>query len=211
MKTLERTTGLRSVLSRSTTYDLLQALLGASRIRRVLVSDFLRPREGQRVLDIGCGTAEILEFMPAVEYVGFDPNPDYVAKARKRAGVGAQVVCDRVSDVSLSQHPPFDLVVALFVLHHLDEAEARQLFTTAVRHLAPGGLLLTADPAFVPGQSPIARFLISRDRGAFVRDEGGYRALAAASGVTPVESTVRHDLLTVPYSHCILTYRKPGP
>lgn len=128
-----------------------------------------------------------------------------------RAGSGAQIVCDRVSEVSLAQHQPFGLVVALFVLHHLDESEARQLFATAARHLEPGGLLLTADPAFVPGQSPIARFLISRDRGAFVRDEAGYRALAAAAGITPVESTVRHDLLTVPYSHCILTYRKPGP
>ena len=207
----ERTTGLRSVLSSSLIYDLLQRALGAARIRRVLVEDFLRPRAGQRVLDIGCGTAEILKFMPPVDYVGFDPNPDYVEKARARAGSGAQIVCDRVSEVSLTQYRPFDLVIALFVLHHLDEAEARQLFTTAVRHLAPGGLLLTADPAFVPGQARTARFLISRDRGAFVRDEAGYRALASASGVSPVESTVRHDLLTVPYSHCILTYRKPGP
>lgn len=210
MTTSERTTGLRSVLSNSAMYDLLQSALGAARIRRVLVNDFLRPRQGQRVLDIGCGTAEILRFMPPVEYVGFDPNPAYVQKARARAGQGARLVCDRVSEVSLAGHEPFDLVVALFVLHHLDEAEARQLFSTAVRHLAPGGLLLTADPAFVPGQSPIARFLISRDRGAFVRDEAGYRALAASTGIAPVESTVRHDLLTVPYSHCILTYRKPA-
>lgn len=197
------------MLSSATVYDLLQRGLGAARIRRILVDDYLSPRAGQRVLDIGCGTAEILRFMPPVEYVGFDPNPDYVEKARERAGAGARLVCDRVSEVSLAEHAPFDLVVALFVLHHLDDAEAGQLFTTAVRHLKPGGLLLTADPAFVPGQSPIARFLISRDRGAFVRDEAGYVRLAAARGVNPIQSTVRHDLLTVPYSHCILTHRKP--
>lgn len=208
MTTSERTTGLRSVLSSAAIYDLLQRGLGAARIRRVLVQDFLRPREGQRVLDIGCGTAEILEFMPPVEYVGFDPNPGYVEKARQRAGAGAKLVCDRVSEVSLAEHAPFDLVIALFVLHHLDETEARQLFATAVHHLAPGGLLLTADPCFVPGQNPFARFLISRDRGAFVRNEAGYRGLAG--GLSPLESTVRHDLLTVPYSHCILTYRKPS-
>lgn len=210
MTTSERTRGLRSLLSSAKIYDLLQRVLGAARIRRALVRDYLLPQPGQRVLDIGCGTAEILSFMPPVEYVGFDPNPAYVETARARAGAGARLVCDRVSEVTLTGHAPFDIVIALFVLHHLDDAEARQLFTTAVHHLKPGGLLLTADPAIVSGQSPIARFLIARDRGAFVRSEAGYRALAVEAGLTSIHSTVRHDLLTVPYSHCITTYRKGG-
>ena len=63
------------------------------------------------------------------------------------------------------------------VLHHLDDDTARQFMSVASAALKPGGRIYTVDPCYAPGQSPIARFLISRDRGQHVRDVEGYRAL----------------------------------
>lgn len=61
------TTGIRSILSIPQVYDLVQRIMGAHSGRKNLVS-CMRVHPGQRVLDIGCGTAEILSYLPDVKY-----------------------------------------------------------------------------------------------------------------------------------------------
>jgi len=68
---------LYSILSEPAVYDALQNLLGAKKSRRIFVKDYLRPQIGDKILDIGCGTARILDELPKVEYYGFDANPKY--------------------------------------------------------------------------------------------------------------------------------------
>jgi len=56
-------------------------------------------------------------------------------------------------------------------VHHLDDAEATKLFDLARSVLRPAGRLITFDGCYVPGQSPAARWILSRDRGQFVRKQ----------------------------------------
>jgi hypothetical protein len=89
------------------------------------------------------------------------------------------------------------------VLHHLDDSHALSLFKLARRGLKPGGRLVTYDGCFVAGQPKLARFVVSRDRGQYVRESAEYAKLASL--VFPeVRSFVRHDLLRIPYTHVIL-------
>ena len=74
----ETTHGLRAVLSNSKIYDLFQRIMGAKKGRTFFAERYIRAQNGDRVLDVGCGTAEIRDFLPAVEYYGFDPNPHYI-------------------------------------------------------------------------------------------------------------------------------------
>lgn len=169
--------------------------------------EHVRAEEGQRVLDIGCGPADILEYLPPVDYTGFDANPDYIATATRNYGNRGRFYCQRVSHESGAANEAFEIVLALGVLHHLDDAEAEQLFRLAHAALVPGGRLVTLDGVYVNGQNRIARLIIARDRGEHVRDERGYRAIAdrVFSNVTPV---VRTDLLNIPYTHLILECEK---
>lgn len=197
------TTGIRSVLSLPGSYSLLQRLVGAERSRRILCKTYIQPMPGERVLDIGCGTADILDHLPAVDYSGFDLNPRYVASARRRFGARGVFRCEDVGKAGFGGRDGFDLVLALAILHHLDDGEVVRLFQLAKNALRPGGRLVTFDSCYVPGQSRMARFLIDRDRGRNTRTEAGYRTLAEQ--VFPsVESHVRHDLLNIPYTHIIL-------
>ena len=82
------------------------------------------------------------------------------------------------------------------VLHHVDDETAAELFRLSRMVLEAGGRLVTSDPCFQPEQSPIARFLISRDRGRCVRSPEGYEAIARAV-FDDVTVHVRHDLLRV--------------
>ena len=166
------------------------------------MNEYIRPADGVRVLDIGCGPGTILPYLPHADYLGFDLSPEYVELAKKRFPY-AQFVCERVNKFALSARGNFDIVLALGIVHHLDDAEARQLFEIAYDALKPGGKLVTVDGVFADGQSPTARWLLARDRGEYVRNEREYISIASKVFAN-VRPSIRHDLLRIPYSHLIL-------
>lgn len=173
------TTGLRSILSHPAVYDAMQHLMGARRLRAYNVRTHVRPFPGMRILDLGCGTAEVLDALPReVDYVGYDMSPDYIAAARRRYGGRGRFHCGLLQKADVVGLEPFDLVMGTGVLHHLDDESVLAFMSTAAAALKPGGRIYTVDPCFAPGQNPIARFLISHDRGRNVRDSAGYLALA---------------------------------
>lgn len=173
------TTGIRAMLSHPLVYNTFQSLMGADKLRVRNVQNHVRPFPGMRILDLGCGTAEILKALPTdITYVGYDISPEYIAAARKRFGDRGTFHCGLLEQAEVAALEPFDLVLGTGVLHHLDDDAARQFMSVASAALKPGGRIYTVDPCYAPGQNPIARFLISRDRGQHVRDVEGYRVLA---------------------------------
>jgi SAM-dependent methyltransferase len=203
----EVTTGIRAVLARPLVYELWIRAVGGVRARRTLVRDHVRPRDGDRILDVGCGPGSLVEYLPpAVDYVGVDLNPDYIASARARLGNDRRDF--RVGDAAGldSDLRDFDIVMVFGLLHHLDDAAARNLIRRAADTLVPGGRIVTFDGVFTADQSAASRAVIARDRGQNVRTLEEYVALAAES-FTEVVATTRSDLLRIPYTHCILEGR----
>jgi len=196
-------TGPRAVLSKPLAYVSLQRLLGADRSHRRFAAEYIRARPGDRVLDIGCGPGDALRVLPEVAYLGVDLSPEYVASAEQRYGDRGRF---RIADVrvdDLAGEGPFDVILAMGLLHHLDDDTVRGLLAAARRLLAADGRFVAIDPATVPGQHRIAAWLVSLDRGRHVRGPEELRGLAAES-LPGVRATVRHDLLRVPYTHVVL-------
>jgi SAM-dependent methyltransferase len=165
--------------------------------------ELIRAQPGDRVLDIGCGTGDVLEHLGEVEYVGFDLSLDYVTRAqRKYAGRGV-FFCGALQDDVAVQHGAFDLVLATGVLHHLSDDDARSLLRVAAKALTPAGRLVTLDGCYTPQQSRIRRWLLAADRGGFVRTEPEYLALAR-SVFGDVRAKLVHDLLRIPYTHLVM-------
>lgn len=198
------TNGIRGILSNPAVYDFVQSALGANRARKLLMHDYIHPAPGDQLLDIGCGTGELVSYLPAnVHYLGFDLSQDYINSARERYGDRGRFECSDVADFKPVDLPAADIVLAIGVLHHLDDGQADRLFQAARDRLRPGGRFISIDGTLVEGQSRIARALILRDRGQNIRSPNSYQALAASKFST-ITCTVRHDLLHVPYTHCIL-------
>ena len=78
----ERKAEVWSLLAHPLVYETIQAVFGADRGRRRFVSEHLKPKPGERVLDIGCGTARVASYLCPVTYIGFEPNAEYMAKGR---------------------------------------------------------------------------------------------------------------------------------
>ena len=198
---------MKAILRLPAAYRLFHALLGTARMRRFYVDEFVRPEPGSRVVDIGCGTADILEYLPEVSYLGIDYNPNYICANRQRfpkaqfhvASVGPEL-----------QHllPPADLVMANAVLHHLTDVEATSLFATAKMLIPEHGRLVTLDNHYRPDQNPVSKLLIRNDRGRFVRSRQQYEALARPHfrSSRAVESS---SLLRLPYDIVMFEFTDP--
>ncbi len=201
MNTVEK---LSRLLSLPVMYRAFRALLGGTAAWEVYVKEYVKPKVDERVLDLGCGPADVLDYLPKLNYTGLDNNPQYIESAQKRFGEKGRFWCKDVGVAALGpERGTFDLVLATGIVHHLDDQQAVAMFDLAREALRPQGRLITFDGCYAPEQSPITRWLLGNDRGRFVRSEAEYRRLALG-GFRNVESHVRHDLLRVPYTHCIM-------
>jgi len=195
--------GMRAILKVPQIYNLYQALIGKSSLYSTLIQEYVRPEQGDRILEIGCGLGDLNLYLPPVEYLGFDADPNYIRSAREHFGDRATFVCERVSTKTLKQKNHFDIVIAFGLLHHLNDREALQVFELAAAALKPGGRLITFDGCFLENQSPIARYILSKDRGQNVRTPKGYLAIAAQI-FSKITFNIRSDLLRIPYDSIIL-------
>lgn len=203
--------GLRSrLLEIPIVYEVFMNGLAGPEASSWLVNDVIEIAPDMKVLDVGCGIADILSELPDVEYIGIDHNPKYIDKARLRFGTRGQFEVLDVNDPSFKDFGTFDRVLVLAVLHHLNDDEIKNLMRSLSKCLAKDGRLVTFDNAIIKGQHPIARFLAKADRGRFSRSPEHYRRLLESSFRVEGEF-VRHDLLRVPYTHVAFTARVATP
>jgi len=194
----------RAPLSSAKFYSAFANKVISKNIHQRIAQEFMIVVPGQRVLDIGCGPADILDFLPDIDYVGFDKSENYIRNAKQKHGERGQFNCQILSSEMASGLEKFDHVFALGLLHHLTDAEAAVLIDTAQNALKADGKFFTFDGAYTDNQSLVARWLLNKDRGNYVRTPEAYTALASAK-FSSVEKVVRTDLLRIPYTHCIMT------
>jgi SAM-dependent methyltransferase len=198
---------LKSLLVHVPVYVALQRGLGADKLRYRCI-DELALLPGETVLDVGCGPAYYFERLPDVCYFGFDTEPRYIEYAHKRWGDRADFRCAVYTEEHLVELPPVDAVLLLGLLHHLSDAESRQLLDLAARALAPSGRVISVDTCFEPRQGRISRWMSENDRGEYVREPAGFEALARES-FEEVSGEVVAGVTRLPSSHWLMRMSKP--
>ncbi len=197
----------RSALSHPSIYEFFKIIIKGRDVRYLYVKKYIKPKEGDRVLDIGCGPANILEHFPNVEYVGFDIEKKYIDSAIKYFGSRGQFFCKKLSRDVLGEKTEFDIVIAIGVLHHLNDDEAMELFELANSVMKSSSRLITVDGCYTDGQSGLARFILSRDRGRYVRTKEAYINLASKV-FSDIKVNIHDDLLRIPYTHIVMECSK---
>jgi len=149
--TPNRSTALRQYRSRARIYDLELLLFEPVRHRAI---DLMHLKNGDRVLDVGCGTGlsfAALEGLvgAAGSIVGIEQSPEMLERARARA---AENNWKNVTLISASVEEaaiPFAADAALFHFTHDIMRTARAL-ANVVGHLKPGARIVAAGLKWAP-------------------------------------------------------------
>ncbi|MEW9337158.1 MULTISPECIES: SAM-dependent methyltransferase [Streptomyces] len=119
------------------------------------------PRGDERVLDLGCGTAEwllrALATRPQLHAEGVDVSEVALTQARRsagRLGVDERLVLHRQEAADFSPPQPYDLVISVGATHAF--GGLLPTLAAARKHLAPGGRVLIGESFWERTPSPAA-------------------------------------------------------
>ena len=146
---------------------------------------------GMRVLDIGCGTGNLLALYveAGCEVYGIDASPAMLDQAKWRLGDAARL---ELGDGTALPYPDrsFDLVLITSVLHELADARRPAVLAEAARMLRPAGSALVVD--YIPGVIrhprgwPTRAVTLVAERLAGRTHFGGYRTFMRTGGLPPL-------------------------
>ncbi|MCW3127874.1 MAG: hypothetical protein JWO03_3532 [Bacteroidetes bacterium] len=179
----ENKSGIHSIISAPAIYNMVQWIAGAKMYREKMVADYIKPFDGCKILDIGCGTGEyifhIKQHCNTFEYYGFDGEGVYIDYAKRlfKGQDNIHFYHKILTEESIKEFNNFDIVIATGVMHHLDDPIVVSLLKLSKLALKPGGRLVTYDPGKYENMSFLEKFFVKYDRGRSIRYENEYAGL----------------------------------
>lgn len=203
-------------------YGAAIALMTRERIWRSDLLAQLGPRDGETIVDVGCGTGTLATLIkaaaPGADLVGVDPDPEVLDRARtkaRRRGTGVDFRQGFAGDVAdLIGRDRADKVVSSLVFHQAPIAGKREGFAAIHAALRPGGEPHIADYGWqrTPAMRLLFRQIQALDgvENTRLNAAGGLPDLIAEAGFVGVEE--RAVIATATGSISLYRAEKPhGP
>ena len=168
------------ILRIPTMYRLFQWANGADKMRRIYAKEYMRLDETASILDIACGTADILNYVEDRAHTGVDLSQKYIEydKRRYRKKENAQFICADANEYLQADRRRYDLILLMGIMHHLNDGELRSCLNMLKTQIdCCGGRLLTLDGVYQPGLTRFERALLDGDRGKHIRTLEQYLAI----------------------------------
>ena len=200
----QKSAGIYKLFEYASIFEYVQNLLGMNNNRRIWVDEYIKPKTGCSILDLGCGPCKIIDFLPSVKYTGIDINKNNIEYAKRMYADNTNLIVKDISDVELVHEDKFDIVISHSLLHHIDDVLAKKVFEIANLNLKKGGKFITADPCYYDKTKFFAKLINKLDRGNYVRVSSEYLDLAK-SVFSKVDYVIREDLGSIPTCFLIMT------
>jgi ubiquinone/menaquinone biosynthesis C-methylase UbiE len=130
-------------------YDPLIGITTRERATKGRLVELAGLAEGQRVLDVGCGTGTLALLAnaaaPGAEVVGLDADPEMLDQARAKPGAGQIHFDQGMADQLPYEDASFHRVLSSLVFHHLPRPVKEGAALEIARVLRPGGQFHLAD------------------------------------------------------------------
>lgn len=121
------------------------------------------PKEGENIIDIGCGTCEFSELIN-LDYTGIDMNESFLKKAKKRFPKRKLI---RMDAKKLDfKNNSFDKGLIMNFLHHFDDSDSNIILNEAKR-VVKNQIII--EDNIKPEKGFISKLLVRLDRGNHIR------------------------------------------
>ena len=173
----QRTGTLYDLINNPIVYKFIQKIMSGTSFRKKIILRNIKKRN-LKILDIGCGPAEIIQYIPSCEYYGYDIDKRAIEYAKKKySKKNCHFFCKKFGKKEIKKLPQFDFVILFGILHHLNNVQAKEILFLCKKKMKKNSKLLTEDPILIKNQNFVAKFLIEKDRGSNVRKKGEYLSL----------------------------------
>lgn len=172
----QKTNNLYKVLSSPVIYSIFQKLMKGDKIRKKILTSNIK-KKNPKILDIGCGLGDSLEYIKNPLYFGYDISKEYIEYAKRKYKTKGIFVCRNFTQKEIKKLPKFDYILLIGIIHHLKDKQILNLLKLIKKTLKKDGRLITLDPIFSKNQNYLAKFLISHDRGKNIKTKKEYLKL----------------------------------
>ena len=114
------------------------------------IRDYLKDKKYKNLLDIGCGTAYLIDMLAKeheAEFVGIDLSPKMIEEAEKKNIKNAKFIIGKSDELPFDDNT-FDIVTCSQSFHHYPETD--KPLQEALRVLKPGGIYIISDTGVGP-------------------------------------------------------------
>jgi len=202
---MELVKAMENPLSHPKIFNLFLSVVGGgSRSFTTLVREYIRPDNYMSILDLCCGTSNILPYLEYSEYIGIDLNVKNTEHCRKKYADKRNVhfINGDINPFLRSNEKQFDIILFLSGMHHFCDADLISCLRNVQRVLKPEGRLITIDGCLESDLPLIAKLMLKNDRGKYVRIKDAW--IEIVSSVMPdIKFSIRRDLNKIPYNHII--------
>jgi len=154
-----------------------------------IIEKYFHLEQGEKILDIGCGTGEFSPFFLKEYYVGIDIDDKNITYAKAHYNQEFKVADAR--DLPFGDNS-FDKILIVGVLHHLSMEDVQKVLQEIQRILVPKGQALIIEDTLC--DSPITKLMHSLDQGAHIRSKEAWQEILTGNFIAKTSFTFKSGI-----------------
>lgn len=153
----------------------------------------LKRIETNSVLDIGCGSGEILKYLPkTIRYTGIDSNQYFIDYAKKKYGGDIrEFICREASEIDRFITAPFDTLIFSMFIHHCSNEYVISLWDSIKESITKQVIVL--EPIITKPMDFCSKLYLSIEDGEYVKTTHELEELFSQMGLTIMKKTLHRQ------------------
>lgn len=183
-------------------YNLYQDLIGSKHFLDILIKDYIKPKQGQKILELGCGAGNVYAVFPEknLHYLGIDYSENYIHHAMNKFPEQSFICADVTKDISAEGI--FDTVFAEAIISALPDNQIVKMFGLLKKICDDNTRIIFSDMNYRDSAPKFQCFLMKHERNQFIRSKSEYVKLLTEFFVIDNISVIKHPY-RIPYEKII--------
>jgi SAM-dependent methyltransferase len=196
---------MKKILEIPLVYNCFQHCTGYYKFMIQKVSESIQEINPTSVVDLGCGPGMLLQKkMINNNYLGIDISSKYTTQAEMNArklSIQSFFETKEVEKVNYEKYSDFlggrPIFLALGLFHHLP-FEDLKLLLKQIKKTQSNVQVLSIDPVFIDNQDFVSKYIVSQDRGKFVRHKDDLIEILLQDDFKPKKLEVGKEFTRLP-------------